>query len=120
MTNVTETALGAQGEVRIYKLDRLPPGLSRAQIEHAGGLPIISHSERGHHHVLTGDCDLLEGPDVLPGMKVFYAILKSPGGLFQDAPEPHGEYNFAPGDIIKFEMDIDFNPFSDKARRSAD
>ena len=120
MTKINETVVGAQGEVRIYKMDRLPNDATVTAGDRIAQGVIISHSESGHHHILAGDCDLMEAPDVIPGMRVFYAILKSPGRLFQDAPEPHGEYQFEAGDIIKFEIDIEFNPFAEEARRSAD
>lgn len=116
----TETIIGAQGEVRIYRLNTLPDGVGPANVERTAKGSIISHSESGHHHVLAGDFDLMEAPDVLPGMKILYAILKSPCALVQDAPNPHGGYAFQAGDILKFEMDIEFNPFLEQARQSAD
>lgn len=115
-----EVSIGAQGEVRIYKIGSIPASATPAMVEKTANGAIISHSESGHHHVLTGDYDLMEAPDVLPGMKILYAVLKSACALVQDAPTPHDGYDFQAGDILKFEMDIEFNPFSEEARQSAD
>lgn len=116
-----EICIGAQGEVRIYRIDALPDGLTPATVERTELGAIISHSESGHHHVLTGDFDLLEAPvPNMPGMKVLYALLKSDGALVQDAAVPHAPHAFKAGDLLKFEPDREYDPFLEEARRAAD
>lgn len=117
MTN--EICIGAQGEVRIYKIAALPNGVKHVKIERTDKGAIISHSESGHHHVLTGDTAIMEHPAPPAGMRILYAILDKPQSLIQDAPVPHGGYDLDPG-IYRFAMDREFNPFAEEARRAAD
>lgn len=115
----TEICIGAQGEVRIYKVAAMPDGVKPVKIERTNKGAIISHSESGHHHVLTGDADIMEHPAPPAGMRILYAILDKPQSLIQDAPVPHGGYDLEPG-IYRFAMDREFNPFAEEVRRAAD
>ena len=84
-----KTLIGKQGEVKIYKVDALPAGMKTRPVEKLGARWIISHSESGHHHLLTGG-DVMEREDNVPaGMKILYAILDNPEQLTQDAQVPH-------------------------------
>ncbi|TAA49605.1 hypothetical protein [Shinella sp. JR1-6] len=111
--------IGQQGEVRIIKIDALPEGM---QTKPAGRIAkgfVISHSESGHHHCVTGG-DVMERIDNVPsGMQKFYAILESPEEFLQDAANPHGGYKLDPG-IYEFRVSREFDPFSEMARRVAD
>lgn len=43
----------AQGELLIFRVDGLPPGLTAVPPE--DGRVVVGHSETGHHHVMTAD-----------------------------------------------------------------
>lgn len=118
------TFVAQQGEVRIEKIEALPEGLSPfGDKTESGGSYIISHSEKGHHHVLDcSDCEVLERP--LPpefgeGMKLLYAIVKSPTEMRQDAAVPHDTQPMAPG-IYELTISTEVDPFTKQARRVAD
>lgn len=111
--------IGQQGEVRIVKIDTIPGDMQTKTVERSAGGFIISHSESGHHHLLTGG-DVMERIDKVPdGMQVFYAILDDPQSFIQDAANPHGGYDLDPG-IYEFRVSREFNPFTEQARRVAD
>lgn len=111
--------IGQQGEVRIVKIDALPAGMETKSVARIAKGFVISHSESGHHHVLTGG-EVMERTDNVPaGMQKFYAILSDPQSFVQDAANPHGGYDLAPG-IYEFRVSREFDPFSDQARRVAD
>jgi len=111
--------IGQQGEVRIVKIDAMPNGIETKAPERTAKGFIISHSESGHHHLLTGG-DVMERTDNVPaGMQRFYAILKEPQQFIQDATNPHGGYNLDPG-IYRFDVSRAYDPFMDQARRVAD
>lgn len=111
--------IGQQGEVRIVKIDALPTGMETKAAQKIAAGYVISHSESGHHHVLTGG-DVMERTDKVPsGMQLFYAILDEPQSFIQDAANPHGGYDLDPG-IYEFRISREFNPFEDQARRVAD
>jgi hypothetical protein len=111
--------IGAQGEVRIVKVDAVPVGIETKAVPKSGKGFIISHSESGHHHLLTGG-DVLERTDKVPaGMQVFYAILDKPEQFIQDCANPHGGYALDPG-IYRFDVSREFDPFSEQIRRVAD
>lgn len=111
--------IGAQGEITIIKIDAIPDGVETKPAErHAKGW-IISHSESGHHHILTGG-DVMERTSGVPaGMQVLYAILEYPHALIQDAQVPHGGYDLAPG-FYELRIAREFDPFSEQVRRVAD
>lgn len=111
--------IGQQGEVRIVKIDALPDQMDSKPVQKIASGFIISHSESGHHHVLTGG-DVMERMDRVPaGMQVFFAILDEPQSFIQDAANPHGGYELDAG-IYEFRVSREFNPFEEQARRVAD
>lgn len=111
--------IGQQGECRIVKIDALPQGMESKTAERTSKGFIISHSESGHHHVLTGG-DVMERTDKVPaGMQQFYAILDAPEKFIQDAANPHGGYDLDPG-VYRFDVSREFDPFAEQARRAAD
>jgi hypothetical protein len=111
--------IGQQGEVRIIKIDVIPDGIKTKAGDKGRAGWIISHSESGHHHVLTGG-DVMERTDNVPvGMQLFYAILKEPAKLIQDASNAHGGYNLLPG-FYEFRISREYDPFLEQARRVAD
>ena len=63
---MTKQIIGAQGEITIIKLDALPEGIETKAVERTAKGWIISHSESGHHHILTGG-DVMERTDNVPG-----------------------------------------------------
>lgn len=111
--------IGAQGEITIVQIDAIPANVATRAVERAAGGYIISHSESGHHHVLT-DGEVMERvSDVPAGMQIIYALLDKPAALVQDAPVPHEGYDLAPG-IYEFRISREFDPFAEQARRVAD
>ena len=116
---MTKQIIGAQGEITIIKIDALPAGTETKKAERTAKGWIISHSESGHHHVLTGG-DVMERTSGVPaGMQIIYAILESPEALIQDAAVPHGGYDLEAG-IYEFRISREFDPFAEQARRVAD
>ena len=80
---------------------------------------IVSHSESGHHHLLTGG-DVMERMDNVPaGMQIFYGILDEPASFIQDAGNAHGGYDLEAGNY-EFRVSREFDPFAEQARRVAD
>jgi hypothetical protein len=111
--------IGQQGECRIVKIDALPAGMETKKVDRIAKGFVISHSESGHHHVLTGG-DVMERINNVPaGMQIFFAILDEPQSFFQDAANPHGGYDLDPG-IYEFRVSREFDPFAEQARRVAD
>jgi hypothetical protein len=111
--------IGQQGEVRIIKIDAMPNGMQTKTPERVSAGYIISHSERGHHHVVTGG-EVMERTDNVPaGMQIFYAIVKEPEQFVQDAANPHGGFDLAPG-FYEFRVSREFDPFAEQARRATD
>ena len=110
--------IGQQGECRITQIDKLPSMQSKKVEKSKGGF-IISHSESGHHHLLTGG-DVMERTDKVPGgMQIFYAMLDEPAEFIQDAANPHGGYAL-PAGFYEFKVSREFDPFAEQARRVAD
>lgn len=111
--------IGQQGEVRIVKIDALPDNMQTKPVDRLAKGYVISHSESGHHHLLTGG-DVMERVDSVPsGMQRFFAILKGPQQFIQDAANPHGGFNL-PAGIYQFDVSREFDPFAEQARRVAD
>ena len=111
--------IGQQGEVRIIKIDAIPEDMETKKADRVAKGYVISHSESGHHHVLTGG-DVMERTSGVPaGMQILYAILESPEALIQDAAVPHGGYDLEAG-IYEFRISREFDPFAEQARRVAD
>ena len=113
------TPIGNQGEIRIDRIEAIPDFETKAFTERNGKGWIISHSESGNHHVLGGDCDVIERVDVPTGARILYAIVKESTKLFQDAAAPHAPVNLDPG-IYEFRIKREHDPFLDQARRVAD
>lgn len=113
--------IGAQGEVRIFKIDAIPAQIQTKPVEKdSAGRHIISHSEKGHHHVLPGEVDVMERTNDVPlGMRIIYAIVENPASLSQTAATAHGEIDLDPG-RYEFLIAREFNPFTEEARRVAD
>lgn len=111
--------IGAQGEITIIQIDALPANIKTKSVERTGKGWIISHSESGHHHLLTGG-DVVERIDNVPnGMQILYGLLDEPASLVQDAAAPHGGYDLEPG-VYEFRISREFDPFAEQARRVAD
>lgn len=117
---MTKQIIGAQGEITIIKIDSAPADFAAmAKVERNATGWIISHSESGHHHCLTGG-DVMERTRNVPeGMKILYAILENPGELVQDAQVPHGKFSL-PAGVYEFRVAREFDPFAEQARRVAD
>lgn len=111
--------IGQQGECLIVKIDAIPQGTETKKIERIAKGFVISHSESGHHHLLTGG-DVMERTSNVPsGMQIFYAILDEPEKFVQDAANPHGGYDLAAG-VYEFRVSREYDPFAEQARRVAD
>lgn len=111
--------VGAQGEITIFRLPSLPPGLVANAERDKRGRPIIGHSESGHHHVLDRAVDVMERPDPPGGMRILYALLDQPAALIQDADEPHEQHEL-PAGAYEFRIAREFDPFTEQARMVAD
>lgn len=116
---MSKTIIGAQGEITIIRIDAIPTGITTKTAERCDLGAIISHSESGHHHVLTGGEVMERTSDVPAGLRVLYAILDAPAALVQDAAVPHGHYDLPPG-VYEFRCAREFDPFAEQARRVAD
>lgn len=115
---MTKRVIGAQGEITIIKIDALPKAETKPVERNAHGF-IISHSETGNHHVLTGG-EVMERTDKVPeGMRIIYAALENPEDLVQDAPVPHEGYKLDAG-LYEFRIAREFDPFVEQARVVAD
>lgn len=116
-----KTVIAQQGEVRIVKIDAVPNDITTKPAERSAAGSIISHSESGHHHLLTGGTEVLERTDdgVPAGMRILYAILDEPQKLIQDAASAHEAVDLEPG-TYAFICSREYDPFSDQARRVAD
>jgi hypothetical protein len=114
------TVIAQQGEAKIFRIDALPAGIqTRSPQLDPTGAAIISHSESGHHHVISG-ADVLERTDNIPaGMAILYAIVRNPTALRQNADSPHGEIKLDPG-LYEIRVSREYDPFLEQARRVAD
>lgn len=116
---MSKKIIGCQGEITIIKIDALPENIATRVVERTNKGWIISHSESGHHHVLTGG-EVMERTDKVPaGMQVLYALLDEPASLEQDATVPHEGYDL-PAGIYEFRISREYDPFAEQARRVAD
>lgn len=111
--------IGAQGEISIFSVDRMPDGLVPCGDKDRAGRPIISHSESGNHHVLDRAVEVFEKPDAPAGMRILYALLDEPAALIQDASDAHGAHMLGAG-VVEFRIAREFDPFSEQVRRVAD
>lgn len=108
--------IGDQGEVTIFQIDAIPENVKTRPATQFNdkGQAIISHSETGHHHVLTGG-EVLERTDAPNGMQQFYAIFKNAEHLVQDAPTPHEAHDL-PAGLYEFRVAREYDPFLEQAR----
>ena len=111
--------IGAQGEVTIIKINSLPENLETKAVETTRKGFIISHSEQGHHHLLSGGNVMERTSNVPAGLQILYAVLDKPERFFQDASTPHGSYDLSPG-IYEMRISREFDPFAEQARKVAD
>lgn len=111
--------LGAQGEIRIYRVDAIPGNVKPLAKEQ--GQLIIGHSETGHHHVLIADRAQVFEADTAPqGMRILYAILESQGELKHlRGHDTHAPHAFEPG-VYMFRTDREYDQYAELARRVAD
>ena len=118
--------LAAQGELRIYAIESLPEGIGNRRPErNAQGAFILAHSEKGHHHVLGGDVDVIEhvetqnlGAQSL-AMRTLYAIVREPTRVRQTAANAHVDVPLDPG-VYAIRADVEFDPFADQIREVRD
>ena len=111
--------IGQQGECLIIKIDAIPDGIEKKNVERNARGFVISHSESGHHHVLTGG-NVMERTDSIPqGLQIFYAMHEDPQSFEQDAPNSHEKFDLDPG-IYEFRVSREYDPFAEQARRVAD
>ncbi len=112
--------LGAQGEIRMFRIDEIPADATPLKKE--GGKYIIGHSETGHHHVLEAErVQVFEAPNAPQGMRILYAILDTAGSLEHlRGHDTHAPHAFQPGDKIMFRTDREYDPYAELARRVAD
>ena len=112
--------IGAQGELRIYKISALPEGIGNKSPDlDVKGNFILAHSEKGHHHVIGGNVDVIEheveqkiGGQSL-AMRTLYAIVKEPSSLHQTATDAHADIMLDPG-IYAIRADVEYDPFADE------
>ena len=110
--------IGQQGEVRIIKIDAIPAIKKSIPAERVPAGFIISHSEQGHHHVVTGG-DVIECLDYDDGVKRFFATITNVEQLKQDAAVPHGHFYLEPG-CYEFRISREYDPFADQIRSVRD
>jgi hypothetical protein len=116
---MTKQIIGAQGEITIIKIDALPENMQTKSVERMSKGWIISHSESGHHHLLTGG-NVMERTDKVPqGMQILYGLLDEPAELVQDAATPHEGFSLDAG-LYEFRISREYDPFAEQARRVAD
>jgi hypothetical protein len=118
--------LAAQGELRIYAIDALPQNIgSRRPDRNTQGSFILAHSEKGHHHVLVGDVDVIEHVETQQlgsqnlAMRTLYAIVREPSMLRQTAADAHVDVKLDPG-LYAIRADVEFDPFADQIREVRD
>lgn len=112
--------LGAQGEIRMFRVDEIPA--TAKPVAKENGKFIIGHSETGHHHVLEAERVQVFMDEAAPeGMRVLYAILESPGSLDHlRGHDTHAPHSFAAGDKIMFRTDREYDPYEQLARAVQD
>lgn len=112
--------VGQQGEVRVIKIDAITHTTKPYMDKSPSGAWIISHSEKGHHHVVGGNCEVLERTSNVPaGMRILYAIVSTPDSLRQEASTPHDAIRLPPG-IYEMRISREYDPFMEQTRQVAD
>ena len=110
---------GNQGEIRFDQVGDFPDFECKPFTEKNAKGYIISHSENGNHHILSGDVEVLERVEVPQGAQILHVIVKDPSTLFQDATTPHEPFDLDPG-LYEFRIKREYDPFLEQARRVAD
>lgn len=112
-----------QGEVKIVPIDEIPENVQPHQPElDRRNRPIISHSDKGHNHVIDGgNCALLEPPsdDIPQGMQIIYLLVEETTSLLHDASDGHEKHTIEPG-TYALKVGREFNPFLEEARQVKD
>jgi len=113
--------VGAQGEILFRQVEQLPDDLVEFTEKNKNGEWIISHSEKGNHHLLECDGVIVKERtrDVPPGVRILYAIVENPARLYQDAATPH-EAHTMPVGYTEFRIAREFDPILQQARQVAD
>ncbi len=112
----------AQGEITVIRVESFPVGIDRKPAEKHSLGHIISHSEKGNHHVLTGaGVQVMERTSGVPaGMRILEAILEEPQQLIQDAAgNPHKPHDLPPG-LYEFRIAREIDPWTEQIRQVAD
>ena len=113
-----KTIIAQQGEIAIYKLSEKPDQETKPVAHRGDGRTILSHSENGNHHVLTGG-DVLERVNVPDGLQIFYTAIENAEKVLQEAATPHEAVDLEPG-WYEFRISREYDPFAEQARRVAD
>jgi hypothetical protein len=117
--------IGAQGELRVYAIDQLPHGIGNRNPERNANGYILAHSEKGHHHVLGGNVDVIEHVEnqningVALAMRTLYAIVHEPTALHQTATDGHQDILLNTG-IYAIRADVEYDPFAEQIRQVQD
>lgn len=98
-----------KGTVDTSKLDLVTPDVKGY---------IVGHSEKGHNHILEHEGVTMRRSSE-KGMDILYAIVENPVRLYQDAGSPHAAQIVEPGEYI-ITNNIQYNPWTEQARRVAD
>lgn len=119
-TLIDNLNIGQQGECQITRIGSLPEGTKTIEVERSStGAFIISHSEKGNHHVVP-DGEVMERiNDVPAGMRILYAIVRDPTVIRQEASVSHDEIQLPPG-TYEFRISREYDPFAEQARIVAD
>lgn len=110
---------GAQGEISLSKVTKVPAGLKR--IEANNGRVIVGHSETGHHHTADAGCvELYEAATAPAGMRVLYAIVNAPASLDHERDfDTHESLALQPG-MYEIRIGREYDPYAEIARQQAD
>ena len=110
---------GAQGEISLAKVAKVPDGLKR--IDPVNGRVIVGHSETGHHHTVSADCvELYEAKTAPAGMRVLYAIVNAPASLDHKRDfDTHESLALQPG-MYEIRIGREYDPYAEIARQQAD
>jgi uncharacterized membrane-anchored protein len=117
--------IGAQGELRIYRIDALPEGVGDRRPKRGPNGFILAHSERGHHHVIDGSVDVIEHEDKIRvgntslAMRTLYAIVREPTRIRQTATNCHADILLDEG-IYAIRADVEYDPFAEQIREVRD
>ena len=107
-----------QGEVYIRRIEQPGDMEGLSALEKTDKGFILSHSENGNHHMLTGG-NVLERPNAPKGMQMLYAIVETPEKIIQDATVPHKTYDLPKG-FYDIRISREHDPFTQQARQVAD